>query len=775
MKQQPDSEDLTQSAEGIDFEKLAIVFNKNIVWVVAIILLSNLTSILFLRYTRDLFESESELKLDIKQNATDLGIKTVMEDQSINIVSGEIEQMKSKLFISRLIDSMDLKVSYYSLGKVLIDEMYKRSPFIVSHGIINKIHYNVPIHIETIDATQFQLRIKDWGKSATGSFGKPVNFDGTELVLTKTSLYRENDGNDYYFILNSPEQLINYVSKNLNVDPLNSTANTIRISFKDHNALKAHDIVNKTDSLYILYSNRQKNLANSQKIDWLNKELSQIENKIEEFENYFEAFTLQNKSNDLAFDLKITINAINKIDSQRYNLNKRILQLNILIDELQSNKSITLPDSRSIPESIYKYLEDLQRVDFEQKNLSLAYNENTFAYRQKEQELTTLKDHLFSQLLSVKKEWLTQLAEISRRKEMLEKEFIQMPNKNTEYIKNQRYYKLYEDFYLSMMKSKAEFEIAQAGTTPDFKILSSATLPSKPISPKKNMFLAIGFVAGIVINIFFIGFLYLINNKIISLRELENGTKIPILGAIPISNHASETIFHVIDNPKSVVSEAIRTLRTNLEFFSTGETSKVISISSTISGEGKSFLAVNLGGVIALSRKKVVLVDLDMRKPKNDKYPTGSDSDKGMSTILIKKNTYEECVIHTSLENFDFIPSGPHPPNPSELLANGEFIDFLNELKKHYEFIIIDTPPVGLVTDGVMAMKRSDVSIYVFRANYSSMEFMHNLRRIVTLNKLKNVSAVLNAMPVKSNNYGYGYYEDRTPLKRRWKKIFKLS
>lgn len=289
------------------------------------------------------------------------------------------------------------------------------------------------------------------------------------------------------------------------------------------------------------------------------------------------------------------------------------------------------------------------------------------------------------------------------------------------------------------------------------------------------MILAIGFVVGIVTNIFFIGFLYLINNKIISLRELENGTQVAILGTIPISHHSTETIFHVIDNPKSVVSEAIRTLRTNLDFFSSGEPNKVISISSTISGEGKSFLAVNLGGVIALSRKKVVLVDLDMRKPKNDKYPEGSNSNKGMSTILIKKNNWKECLIHTSLENFDFIPSGPHPPNPSELLANEEFTEFLTELKRHYEFIIIDTPPVGLVTDGIMAMKHSDVSIYVFRANYSNIDFMHNLYRIVTLNKLKNVSAVLNAMPVKTNNYGYGYYEDRTPLKKRWKKIFKFS
>jgi len=774
LKQQPDLENLTRSVEGIDFEKLNIVFKKNMLWVILIFLFCNLTGILFLRYTRDLFESESELKLDVKSDATDLGI-AVMGDQSTNTVSGEIEQMKSKLFISRLIDSLDLKISYYSSGNVLIDEMYKRSPFIVNQRNIHPSHLNFPIYFEAFDAQQFQLQFGEKGKIVKGFFGKPLNVDGSEFLITKTNSFVENDRNDYFFIINSQEELINYISRNLKVDPLNSSANTIRISFKDHNALKAHDIVNKTDSLYILYSNRQKNLANSQKIEWLNKELNQIEEKIEDFENYFEAFTLQNKSNDLAVDLKTTIVAINKIDSQRYNLNKRILQLNMLIDELQSNKTLNLPYTRSLPESIAKHLEDLQRVTFEQNKLSLAYNENTFAYRQKEQEITSLKDNIFNQLLNVKKEWMTLLGDINKRKEMLEKEFLQMPDKNTQYVKNQRYYKLYEEFYLSMMKSKAEFEIAQAGTTPDFKILSSANLPTSPISPNKKMILAIGFVVGIVTNIFFIGFLYLINNKIISLRELENGTQVAILGTIPISHHSTETIFHVIDNPKSVVSEAIRTLRTNLDFFSSGEPNKVISISSTISGEGKSFLAVNLGGVIALSRKKVVLVDLDMRKPKNDKYPEGSNSNKGMSTILIKKNNWKECLIHTSLENFDFIPSGPHPPNPSELLANEEFTEFLTELKRHYEFIIIDTPPVGLVTDGIMAMKHSDVSIYVFRANYSNIDFMHNLYRIVTLNKLKNVSAVLNAMPVKTNNYGYGYYEDRTPLKKRWKKIFKFS
>jgi len=764
------------TTESIDVEKLSAVFRKNLLWFIIIFFATNLSAYLFIRYTKDLFESESELKLDIKRDATELGIKPMIEDQNLNIVSGEIEQIKSKLFFSKLIDSLDLSVSYYSAGKVLKDEMYKRSTFRVALSSINKFHYDTPIYFDFVNKNQYSILIDNPGKAkATGTFGVPLEVDGTMLTIVKTKHFVENDGNDYYFVINSKASLIEYISKNIQVDPLNFNANTIRISFQDYNALKAHEIVNKIDSLYITYSNQQKNLANKQKIDWLNNELAQVETRMGGFEDYFENFTLKNKSSDLTLDLKRTIVAINKVDSQRYELNKKVIEINSLLEEIQSGKIATANQHyKFLPEYLNKRMEDLSKITHERDQLSLAYNENTFAFRQKEQELKTVQDLLFNQLLEIKKEWLTSLAELSKRKDQLEKEFAGMPDKNTQFTKNQRYYKLYEEFYLSMMQSKAEFEIAQAGSIPDFKILSSATLPIEPISPKRYLILGIGFVAGIVLNFFLLGILYVLNNKITSAKELETGTQIPLLGMIPVSRHSAESLFHVIDNPKSIVSEAIRTLRTNLEFFNTGTKSKVITITSTISGEGKSFLAMNLGGVLAMSRKKVVLIDLDMRKPKNEKYPAGNDLSKGMSTILIKKNTWTECVTKTSLENFDFIPSGPHPPNPSELLLNGEFTDVIEELKKVYDFVVIDTPPVGLVTDGIMAMKRSDLSIYVFRANYSKRAFMDNLHRVITINKLVHVSTVLNALPVNDHYYGYGYYEDRTGTKQNWKNLLRI-
>jgi tyrosine-protein kinase Etk/Wzc len=479
--------------QSIDTEKLAAVFRKNLAWIVIIFIAANLTSYLTIRYTKDLFESESEMKLDIKRDASDLGIKTYIEDQNMNLVSGEIEQIKSKLFFNKVLDSLDLSVSYYSLGKVLTDEMYKRSPFAVTTIKINSAHFDQSISFDFQDNNRFALKLGDAGPTVTGTLNKPTEFNGTIFIISKTIFFTENDGNNYFFVLNSRKSLIDYLSKNIQVDPLNFNANTIRVSFRDHNALKAFDIVNKIDSLYIIYSNQQKNLANKQKIDWLNNELAQVEEKMEGYEDYFERFTLQNKSSDLTLDLKNTITAINGVDSQRYNYNKKLIELNLLIDHIAAEDFTNASrPTRSFPESINQRIEELYKQARERDKLGLAYNENTFAFRQKAKEVSLLKDELFGQLSTLKKEWLADMAELSRKKERLEREFAEMPDKNTQFSKNQRYYKLYEEFYLTMMQSKAEFEIAQAGSTPDFKILSPATLPTTPISPSKVMVLGIG-------------------------------------------------------------------------------------------------------------------------------------------------------------------------------------------------------------------------------------------------------------------------------------------
>jgi capsular exopolysaccharide synthesis family protein len=771
-------EDLKNSTpESIDFGKLKTIVRSNILWIILIFAIANAISILYVRYTKDVYESVSEIKLDVKQNASELGIREIAPDKNLDLMSGEIETIQSKLFLNTVIDSLDLHISYFSIGNFLNEELYKSSPFAVKFIKLSPALHNVSFSVEQKNSSEVELRIGEDGTVIHGLFNQPLTVGDSELII-----YKRKDGEfqsniHYSFIYNSREVLLDYLATNLTVEPINFNAKTIRVSFVDKNPMKARDLVNGIDSLYLQYSNEQKNLANKQKIDWLNNELSQIEEAMGGYEDYFENFTLKNKTSDLNEDLKKTINQISRIDSQRFELSKRITEINQLLDNVAvGDFYLNNLQRKAIPDAINKNLEKLQPLVVEMDRMKISYNENTFAYRQKENEIQTLKAGLFKELTSLKAEWLQRLQELNNSKNRLENAFANMPDKNTQFNKKQRFYKLNEEIYLTLMQHKSEFEIAQAGTTPDFKLLSTATLPSVPIAPKKMMIYGIGFVAGIILNIFLIGILYLANDTITNADEVERVTGVPLLGIVPKLRRQNGSGIYSMDHPKSMVSEAMRTLRTNLDFFNVNATKKVIAISSTVSGEGKSFIALNLGGIMAMSKKKVVLLDLDMRKHKINSITGTIDASKGVSTILIRKHSWQECIVKTSIESLDLIPSGPQPPNPSELLLNGEFTNMLEELKAQYDFILLDTPPVGLVTDGIMAMKRADISIYVFRANYSKKDFLKNLQRVLKLNKFTNVTSVLNALPpAHEGYYGSGYYEEEPSTTSKLKSFFKRA
>ncbi|MCU0356508.1 MAG: polysaccharide biosynthesis tyrosine autokinase [Cyclobacteriaceae bacterium] len=749
--------------EGIDISKLRVTAKNNWLWMLLIFAATNITAYLYIRYTQDLFESSSVLKLDVKQDATEMGLYEFMpENQQGNIISGEIENIQSRSFLSQVIDSLNLQVSYYSIGKFLNTELYKNSPFAVNYQISSLNYYNMPVTITPVQDNSFELDFGPINLDVKGRFGDTLRLDGLKLFIDRIPGMDFQSENTYSFIINSRDALLDYLSTNLTVEPLKFEANTIRVAFKDNNPAKARDLVNGIDSIYIAYSQAQKNRANLQKIDWLSSELQNIEKRLESYETYFEEFILENRTNNLEADLQKTIELINAIDSQRFEINRRLIEVNELITLLNSETpALPMVNRRFFPDYLNKNIEALQQLYLEMDKMKLSYNENTFAYRQKNNQVQNVKGITLEQLTGLRSNWSSQLHQLNQSKARLEREFAAMPDKNTQFSKKQRFYKLYEEFYLTLLQNRSQFEIAQAGSTPDFKILATASTPVKPISPNRPIILGIGLVAGIVLNLFFLGVLYLANNKINSVSEIERMSKVPLLGIVPAMRRPAGNDIYIARHPRSMVSEAIRTLRTNMDYFKAESAKKVITISSTVSGEGKSFIAMNLGGIMSLSNKKVILVDLDMRKEKTHTYFPQTDKQKGVSNILIGKYTWQECRLTSTLENFDFLPAGPHPPNPAELLMSDAFHRLLEELKSTYDYILLDTPPVGVVTDGIMAMKQSDLSIYILRSNYSKKEFINNLHRLVRLNKLQHITVVLNALPADPDTtYGYGYYEE---------------
>jgi capsular exopolysaccharide synthesis family protein len=253
----------------------------------------------------------------------------------------------------------------------------------------------------------------------------------------------------------------------------------------------------------------------------------------------------------------------------------------------------------------------------------------------------------------------------------------------------------------------------------------------------------------------------------------------PIIGVVRRSSESLKQKYPLlmsVEHPKSSLSESIRSIRTNMQFISPDKESKIVSITSTVSGEGKSFITINLAGIISLLNVRVVILDMDLRKPKLH-FSFGQDNSAGLSTYLVGKNSLDEILKKTQYKSLDIITSGPIPPNPAELIQSQRMTDLLAELRTQYDYILIDTPPIGLVTDGASILKLSDIALYVIRADYSKKSFAQNPDQLVEDHNIRNLYIILNSVSAANRRYGgygykiygSGYYSDDKKPSARWK------
>jgi capsular exopolysaccharide synthesis family protein len=369
-----------------------------------------------------------------------------------------------------------------------------------------------------------------------------------------------------------------------------------------------------------------------------------------------------------------------------------------------------------------------------------------------------LKADLLAQIQNSKAEVNEDIKFLANQKINLNTQLNQLPSKSTAYNKVKRFYSLYEEVYLSLMQSKNEFEIAIAGSTTKIKILSPATMPSRPIKPNQLLIYGVASALFLILSTIFAMIRYLAHDKVNNVNDIERRTTVTLLGSIPkFKSSLKHAEVIVTEYPKSVLSESMRSIRTNMEFMTPDLKSKVYSFTSTVGSEGKTFISTNLGALHAMAGKKVIVLDLDLRRPKVHLAFGAEAANCGMSTLLISKHQVKECISKTSIENLDYIPAGPVPPNPSELLLRSEFDQILQELKSTYDLILLDTPPIGLVTDGLLAMQKADLPIYVIRADYSRLSFINNINRLDSSGRYPNLSIILNNVSKKRSGYGYSY------------------
>lgn len=776
------------TGDQLDRNKLLLLLNRNKWWILLILVATNLAAYLYLRYTRPVYESHSVIKLDIKSEANILGINSL--SQNLDNLAGEIELLKSDLFFTQVVDVAQMDVSYYAYGRVLSQERYQNSPFRVEYTVKNSAFYDRPTDIEILNDEQFVLSytIGEELISRAYFFGEEITTDDFRFVITLTDNYvSPRDNVKYYFTINSDQALVNYLSRNLTVQPVNLNAKTIRIGFQGYDRQKVRDLVAIIDSVYLRYSEEKKNQATEQQINFLDNQLASIEDRLGTYERYFENFTIQNRTSNLREDISESITKLEAVELRRFEL----LQMQEAIDTLQEkiqNEEIILVEPTlfsDYPSDILAYTRELNNLINQRTLTAESYKKNTLAIQLKDQRIALLKKDILDLLNAYSFRLEKELNTIAENRAVVEDKFVKLPSKGTDYNRNQRYFSLYENIFLSLVQKKNELEIARAGTVTDYIVLLPATMPVSPIAPERFLIRAAGVIVGVILSLAFLAFVYVVHNKVSSQAELERITPTPIVGSIPRYKNTGATPARLVvsDSPKSAISEAFRTVRTNLQFMGMDEHRKTISVTSTVSAEGKTFVATNLANIMAMSGQKVILIDLDMRKPKAHLAFQTENPSRGLSTIFIGKYSLDECIQTAKVENLDFIPAGPIPPNPAELINSQYFTTLLEELKRRYDVIVIDTPPVGLVTDGMLVMEKVDIPLYVFRADFSRKVFMKTLDRIQVKRKYEHLALVLNGVDAISEygytyeKYGYGYYtaekDKGSKLGRRIRKLVK--
>jgi tyrosine-protein kinase Etk/Wzc len=759
--------------EGFELDKLVLILKKYWIWIPVSIIISLVCGYYYLKYSKPVYSASSLIKLEIQKEANNIGLASISTIQSDNLV-GEIELIKSPLVANDVLNILDLNISYYAVGNILTTEIYKKSPFkVVILSEPGTIQYDKDFMVIFTNNYQFRLFEKGMREDEAPMYkvGDVISLGNFKFAIQWNSAEgNNNDQKEYFFRVNSKGSLSAFLRSNLTVEASSTEARTISITFTDFNSAKAIDIVNAYDTIYLKQSIEKKQKSQQQTLLFIGSQIDNTALKLEEYEKKIEDFARQTGSISPNAEFSAIGIQLAELQKTRADIAKSAKSFDNILRFVQddASKENIVPlvfglDNIQVADRI----NELNGLYKKKEMLKISNKEVTIPFRKIELEISIVKSQLLSFITENKKFISDQLSTIDKKINELNSDFSTLPNKETEYNRLKRFNSLYEKFYLSLIEKQIEYQISKAGTVPEFTILAEASASPTPISPNVQRVWILFLLGGIVPILTFILAKYLLMNVIYSQKQIENKLLAPILGSIPTYKKKMAASILVVDkNPKSSISESLRSIRTNSDFMLPKKSKQIIGVTSTISGEGKTFFAINYAAILALTGKKVVILDLDMRKPKIH-VGFNVDNSIGMSSILSGMSNWKDAIKKSPLSNLDLIPAGPIPPNPNELLLKKDFDDLIDSLFLEYAYIMADNPPIGLVTDANNVFKKCDLSIYVVRSGYTKQQVISSINALYRSKNYTNLSVIIN--DVNNHNtygnkygygYGYGYYED---------------
>lgn len=724
-----------------------------------------------------------------------------------NIIDNEVEIVRSFTLVRNVVEKLDLKASYYSYKSSFLSDLLKETPFIRKRELYNESpvkviidqSYRQPIdvdfYVKILNDESFELAVYDREvylynyiddridtvinelvfKHAF-RFGEKIQTRYFNFSVVKSPVFDRNftKGQNLFFKFNDINRLTLQSMGMLKAEPTTQTSTLIRISLKGSHPLKITDFLNTLISSYMDQNLDKKNKTALSTVDFIDSQISSIADSLSLAEDKLRSFRTSYQVMDMSYQGQQVFEKLNELESEKALINTQKRYYSFLKEYLDNNSEISdivAPSSMGVVDPILTNLiGQLMALYAERASSATAQNIYLSSLNAKIDNLRkTIRENVLNSLGTLN----NSLNEINYRMNTLSGKISQMPKTELQLKGIERKFKLNDAIYTFLLQKRSEAQIARAASMPDYEIIDPARLVvAHPVSPKKTINYILALLLGLIIPTSVIMGRDFFNNRITDPEEIEAMSQLPVLGKI--FHNYRRTNLVVSQYPNSSVTESFRAVRTNFQFFSGGGQKQILLLTSTSSGEGKSFCSINLASAFALNGHRTVLLEFDLRRPKIHQE-FGSSNMIGISSYLIDKAVVEDIIMPTQIENLDLVSAGPAAPNPAELIASEKTSELLQRLKEMYDFIIIDSAPAGILTETYQLMKFSDVNIFVSRMETTIREAFKNTLKMLEANKFTNLVLLLNDVNVQRDAYKYGYdnkYYTDDRKKGLFKRIF---
>lgn len=753
-----------QSQTGINLDFKRVLSRAIRFWYFIVVSLGIALSIAFYqnRYTERVYPISSSIVIvsaKERSGAADLLFSNSLIDPYRNYYN-EPYIVRSYPLIENVVKDLNFHVAFYREGYFMTTEAYDYMPVVASWCDPHEIKEGRFI-FKLLDADHYSLSEFSESKSKTPTtfaIGDSIQFQDYKLCIRKHPTRSSDNFINVPFLLtikNPTSVAGSYISR-LKAEWAELGSGVLNLSLTGTNDKKEIDFLTGLISSYQARDLEKKNETARRTIEFIRNQLVNIKDSLRNVEYQLERFGNSSRVTDMSADAQRYLAKVEAFELEKSELLIRqnyYQYLNTYLAKGDGNlDQVILPSSIGLMDPVLgSLLTRMVDLQLEIKLYMDPTRERNPLVNDKLERIREVKRNVLESVETLKATDKIKMDFLNSQLKQIEKQLAMLPSSERQLISVQRNYSLLENLYVFLMQKLSEASISEASNTSDIHIVNPP-MRGAAISPKPGQNYAMAAAIGLAIPLLVFVFFEMINNKVQSKEDIDKMSDIPFLGGV---GHSVGTTLTVLDQPKSGVAESFRAMRSNLNFFTGNKNKQIFMVSSSISGEGKTFTTINLATVFALSGKKTLIVGADMRRPKIFE-DFKRDNRVGLSTYLSHISEFKDVVQDTEIENLFLVSGGPVPPNPSELLLTDRFDTFVKTAIDQFDFVIIDTPPLALVTDAFVISKFVNHTVFVLRQNYSPKAFVKSIDEYYQTGKLQNLSILLNDIYKSGLGYGYG-------------------